>query len=326
MRRLCLLVAVCLVVPTAAASAETITFATLAPKQSPWGKTLSGWAFAVKRKSKGKLKIKIFYNGAHGDEGAVVRKMRSGQLDGAIVTSVGLSKIYKNILVLHAPGLARNWSQLDKVRNAMMPEFQKGIAAEGFHLLGAIDFGLQMTLSKGKGIRTPDDFKGMKVYRWSDDIIAPVTAMVMGYTGVPKSSLGLLAALQSGQINTITVPLLMATNMQWASELDHITAMPVAAGVGGIVVSKKALDGLPRGLRKILLTTANRASKQMTRRIRKADRRAYKQLSKRMTVVKVGTREKARWRSKFKKVRANLAQGVFDKHLITKAESLAGVK
>ena len=306
------------------AKAETVTIGTLAPKKSPWGKVFSVWSKAVKKKSKGKLKLKWYYNGAQGDEGAMVAKMRSGQLDGAAVTSVGLSKIHKNILVLQMPGLVSKWSELDKVRNAMMPEFQKGMSKEGFYMLGTGDVGLARTMSKGKAIRNPSDLKGMKVYRWSDDIIAPVTGSVIGYTGVPKSVPSLLPALQSGQVNVITVPALAAAQLQWAPQLDHIVDQPAGAGVGGLVMSKKTLDGLPGDVKRMLKKTGKKAGKMLTKRIRKEDKKAYKRISKKMTVVKLSSSEKKTWRKVFKKIRRNLAQGTFPSSLVKKAESLAG--
>ena len=53
--------------------------------------------------------------GVRGDEELVVRKMKSGQLDGAAVTAVGLSKIVPNALVLQLPGLFDSYKELDYV-------------------------------------------------------------------------------------------------------------------------------------------------------------------------------------------------------------------
>src|SRR4051812_33240765 len=85
-------------------AAEVIKIGTLAPAASPWGQVFKIWADAVSKKSSGAVELQFFYNGQQGDEGAMVGKMKSGQLDGAAVTAVGLSKIYKPILALQIPG------------------------------------------------------------------------------------------------------------------------------------------------------------------------------------------------------------------------------
>src|SRR5689334_12639217 len=120
---------------------EVIKIGTLAPKSSPWGQVFTVWETAVKTKSNGALELQFFYNGQQGDEGAMVGKMKAGQLDGAAVTAVGLSKIYKPILALQMPGLFTSWAKLDNARDVMKGEFEKGANDAGFSILGWGDVG-----------------------------------------------------------------------------------------------------------------------------------------------------------------------------------------
>src|SRR4051812_30138352 len=100
------------VLPNEARAEDTLKIGTLAPKQSIWGQVFAVWATAVDKKSDSKLKLDFFYNGQQGDEGAMVSKMKAGQLDGAAITAVGLSKIYKPILALQIPGALTSWDKL----------------------------------------------------------------------------------------------------------------------------------------------------------------------------------------------------------------------
>lgn len=303
---------------------EDVSFGTLAPEESPWGKVFKAWAKAVAKKSDGKMKLTWYFNGSQGDEKAMIAKIRSGQLNGAAVTSVGLSDVYKPFLALQMPGLFTSWETLDKARDAVMPEFQEGAKKEGFEVVGSGDVGLAHTMSKGKAIKSPDDLASMKVYAWSDDIMAPTTASVIGYTPVKSSVPGLLPALSSARINVITVPALAATQLQWAAHLDHVNEQVAGVGIGGLVVSKSKLESLDGDLRSVLLKTGNKAGKMLTERIRDEDEKAYKHVKKKMTVVKLSDAEQARWRSVFKKVRKKLGQGTFSPELVQKLEGLAG--
>src|ERR1700723_1953170 len=91
------------------ADTVTLTVGTLAPAESPWGKVFKVWKKAVNLRTNGSLDLQFFWNGQQGDEGAMVGKMRTGQLDGAALTANGLSMIYKDVLVLQLPGLFRDW-------------------------------------------------------------------------------------------------------------------------------------------------------------------------------------------------------------------------
>src|SRR5215475_6451774 len=132
-----------------ARAAEVIKIGTLAPAASPWGQVFKIWAEAVKKRTNEGVELQFFWNGQQGDEGAMVGKMKDGQLDGAAVTAVGLGKIYKPIVALQIPGLFTTWAKLDAARDAMKGEFEKGVSDAGFTLLGWGDVGAAHVMSKG---------------------------------------------------------------------------------------------------------------------------------------------------------------------------------
>ena len=310
---------------TSAASAkDEVTIGTLAPKKSEWGKVFNVWAKAVKKKSDGNLKIKWYFNGQQGDEKAMVAKIKSGQLDGAAVTSVGLSAVYKDFVALQMPGLCTDWGCLDKVRDAVLPELRQGAESNGFVFLGTGDVGLAHTFSKGKAIRTPDDLKAMKVYQWVDDPQGPTIASEIGYTGVKTTVPGLLPKLSSGQINVATVPALACEQLQWASHFDHANKQAAGVAVGGLIMSKAKVDALPGDMKELLLKTGKKAGNMLTERIRKHDAKAFDRIAGRMTLVTLTSDEMARWNGIFKGVRKRLGQGTFSAAWVSKLEGLAG--
>ena len=307
-----------------ASAGEEISLGSLAPKKSPWGKVFTAWSKAIKKKSDGQLKLNWYFNGQQGDEKAMIAKIRAGQLDAAAVTGVGLSAIHKDVMALQMPGLCTNWDCIDKVRSATLNDFQSKMNSEGFVYLGVGDVGLARTMSKGKAIKTPKDLTTMKVYAWQDDVAAPSLTKTIGYTPVYSSVPGLLPALSSGRINVISVPCLAATQLQWWSHLDHINTSVVGIGIGGLVISKKRLDGLPSDLKALMEKIGKKAGKMLTKRIREEDNKAYEMMKKRMTVVKLNPAQKARWKSIFKKVRRELGKGTYPADLVNKLNTLAG--
>ena len=305
-------------------AAEVIKIGTLAPGASPWGQVFKVWAEAVSKKSDGKLELQFFYNGQQGDEGAMVGKMKAGQLDGSAVTAVGLSKIYKPILALQMPGLFTTWAKLDAARDTMKGEFEKGAKDAGFAILGWGDIGAAHVMSKGVAIKAPEDIKGKKPYMWRDDAVAPVLFQVIGgITPVPLNVPEVLPNLNTGAVNLLTAPALAAEQLQWASKLDTIVEDTAGLAIGALVLSSKRLDALPEDLRTILLDTGKIAANALTKRIRTEDDAAFARMKSKMTVIKLTADERAKWEAVFKQTRQRLAQGTFSPELVAKLEGLA---
>lgn len=310
--------------PSVHAQEHTLKIGTLVPKSSPWGKVFVTWEMAVNEKSGGRLALQFFYNGQQGDEGAMVGKIKSGQLHGAAVSGVGLGKVYKPITALQMPGLFSSWGALDAARDALSAEFMKGASDAGFTVLGWYDVGATRTLSKGFDLRKGTDFRGKKPFVWRDDVIFPVTLQVIGgVSGVSLNIPEVLPNLNTGAINIVNAGALEAEQFQWASKLDRVAAEPHAFAIGGLIMSTKQLDALPADLKAILVDTGKVAAAALKTRIRSEDNSAYTRLAGKMTKVTPTAAEKDAWNLLYKQVRARLAQGTFDPGLVTRLESMS---
>ena len=127
---------------TEVSAKTTLRIATLAPKASSWGMVVKVWRKAVIKKSGGALDLKVFYNAVQGRENAMVGKMKAGQLDGALLSTQGLSAINPDVRALALPGLILDWNSLEKVRKALTPAFKNAYEEKGFILYGWSDAGL----------------------------------------------------------------------------------------------------------------------------------------------------------------------------------------
>lgn len=308
------------------AEPKEVTVGTLAPKSSAWGKVFQIWQDAVAEQSKGDLKLTFFWNGSQGDESAMVEKMKAGrQLDAAAVTAVGLSKIWRPVLALQAPGLFRSWGALDKARDSMKGEIDSNFESAGFKLLGHGDVGMAHVMTKGYAVRVPDDLKGKSPYMWDADVVAPVLYRTIGgVTPKPMTVPAVLPALNAGTVDMVNAPALAASQLQWASKLDHIIVQPSGCGIGALVMKKSTLDGLSADQSKLLLDTGAAAAKGLTDRIRKEDQKAFDTLKGKMEAADLNAEEQGKWNEVFKKTRAALKQGVFDPALLDKLEGMSG--
>lgn len=323
MNKTMLLVMMLSSLPMSAVAAPTVLkVGSLAPRESPWGQVLRVWAKAVKEKTKGEVELEIFWNATQGDEGAQMSKMKTGQLDGAIVTAVGLGVVDPNVNVLQVPGLYASWVQLDKVRDALKPRFDKTFRDAGFELIGWGDIGLDRLMSKGFPVKTPSDLKGKRPWVWREDPVLPPFFQAAGVVPVPTSVPEAVTELSTGNVNIMSVSALAAEQLQWSSRLDFVNLMVMAPNIGGMVFSKAKLDSLTASQREVVLETGKIASKALTERIRKEDATALDRLKKRMTVVEPSEADLKAWAVLFDDMRGRMAKGTFPPELLKQVEGL----
>jgi TRAP-type C4-dicarboxylate transport system substrate-binding protein len=278
-----------------------LKMATLAPPQSPWGKVFKKWSKRVKNKTDGEVELTWLWNGTAGPEGGAVGKIKSGQLQGAAITAVGLSAIHKPIVALQMPGAFDSWSDIDKARETLAKEFQSAAESKGFYISGWGDVGIGRVFSKGFAVKVPDDLKGKKPAVIREDVIGPkIYEAIGGVTPVPGSVTEFLPMLNSGAINVMNTPPLACEQLQWASKLDHINTARTYFGIGALVLSQKALEKLSAEQRAIVEEQGKKAARRLTKQIRKKDDEALDRLKKKMTVHEPTDAEKAEWKKVFK--------------------------
>lgn len=295
---------------TALADAKELKLGTLAPKDSAWGKVFGAWSKAVQEESNGAVKLTWFYNGAKGDEIAMVGKMRSKELDGAAITGTGLAQIWPHVGALQMPGLFPTWAKLDSVREKLSPKFDKEFASQGFVILGKGDVGMAHLMSRGVAIRTPDDLKKAHPFYISGD---PIGQKFLETVGVPSPKAltvpAILPAVSSrteGAIDVINSPSIAAEQLGWAPHMTHINNMASGIGIGALVMYKETYDGLPADAKAVLERTGKNTGRLLTDRIRAIDEQAFNRLKGNKTVIELNDAEKAAWAATFAKVRAAL--------------------
>jgi len=302
----------------------TLTVGTLAPAESPWGKVFKVWRKAVGLRTNGAVDLQFFWNGQQGDEGAMVGKMRTGQLDGAAVTANGLSMIYKDVLVLQLPGLYRNWGKLDTARNGMKARFDSEFDKQGFKVLGWGDVGMAHIMSKGFDVHTPDDLKHKNSFFISGDPIEPMFDAAIGdITPKQVSVPEILTGLTAGTINVVNAPALAAEQLQWAARLDHMNSGVTGIGIGALLFTSAKINSLPADAQTALLESGRAAGEALTVSIRNEDAAAFARLKARMVTIDPSPTEQAAWDKIFADTRARLRGATFNAQVFDEAVRLA---
>jgi TRAP-type C4-dicarboxylate transport system substrate-binding protein len=291
-----------LLLAASSGATTTLRMATLAPKESPWGKVFRAWSGAVRHKTHGTVEATWLWNGVGGPERSVVAKIRGGELAGGALTAAGLASAYKPIIALQMPGAFDTWAELDKARAALRPEFDAELSSAGFEVVGWGDVGRARIFSKGFEVRMPADLRGHAPVMGIDDSIAPKVLAVIGHvTGRPADVNEILPMLENGSIDVVTAPALAVEQLQWAAYLDHMNTGVAAFGIGATVLSQGALASLTADEREIVLDTGRRASQVLEQQIRNEDDSSFARLKRKMTVHEPTDAERAAWHDVWKK-------------------------
>ena len=245
-----------------------LKFATLAPVGSTWMNIIAEWASKVDKESQGRLKFKFYPGGVSGDEPDMLRKIRFGQLNGAAMTGHGIGYIYSPARVLEIPFLFRTYGEVDYVRAKMMPEIRAGFRKNDYELLGWMEIGFVRFFSRTP-IHSMEDLKKRRIWLWQGDPLGMAVFSASDISPVPLPITEVFTSLSTGLIDTVIAPPLGAIALQWFTKTPYMTEIPMADGIGGLVVSSKFFNKLPKDLQELLLRTGNEASEKLLIETRK---------------------------------------------------------
>lgn len=308
---------------TAAADGPiVIRYASLAPGASAFGKVLKAWNRSVQKETEGRVEIRFYSGGSQGDERDFLRKIRVGQIDAAGVTAIGLGMVVRPILVLMAPGLITDYDQLNRVRKAMRPRFDKLFDDAGFELLVWGDGGLNRLFSTQPFAR-PDDLKRGRPWAWKDDPVYSAFISAIGANPVRVGAMEVYGGLQTRMIDFVPASAITALAFQWHTKLNYVSKQNINIIIGGSIIDKKKLAELTHGDRKVLRDTAVRAVAAMDKIVLRDDARAYQVMLERGLKEVDLSPHQAEWDAVAKKTREELAGRVYSRSLLETVEKLA---
>lgn len=261
------LAAACLAAATA--SAETVVkLASLAPSGSSYHDILLDLQREWADVSGGKVELRIYADGVAGDEADVIRKMRVGQLQAAIVTGGGLPDIDPGFRAFQVPMTYESLAELDHVLAAMRPTLDGLLARHGFRGLGWADAGWLYFFTR-RPVVTPEDLKPQRIFVWAGADRLMEAWRDCGYSPVQLPATDIHTALQSGLIDAVNAPPLAALVNQWFASVPNMTTVRWVPLIAGFVITERAWRALPERLRPRLAAAADRAAERLRTEVRR---------------------------------------------------------
>lgn len=282
--------------PTAHANTQQLRIGSLVPKNSLYHRQLIDIADSWRTAQGTGARYVVFPDGAQGGEAEMARRMRIGQLQGALLSVVGLREIEPSIAALQAmPLLFRNWEEVDYVREKMRPAMEKKFMDKGFVVLAWGDAGWVRFFSKEAALR-PDDFKRMKFFAWGSEPDQQNIMKSLGYTPVPLETTDILPAIQTGMINVVPSTPYFALATQVFNSAPHMLEINWAPIVGALVVTRKAWEGMSPEVQKAVRAASDKAGAEIRTKARQEVEEAVDAMKKRgLTVNKPNAAQMKEW-------------------------------
>lgn len=277
-----------LVLPSAAPLAQAavqLRIGSVVPKNSLYHQKLLEIGEAWRGAQGTAARFAVFTDGSQGGEAEIVRRMRIGQLQGGLISVVGLRDIEPTIAALqNLPLLFRSWEEVDHVREKMRPSIEKRVLERGFVIIGWGDAGWVRFFSKEPALR-PDDYKGMKFFAWGSEPEQQAIMKSLGYTPVPLETTDILPAMQTGMINVVPSTPYFALATQVFGTASHMLEINWAPIVGALALTRRAWDTMSPAAQQALRTSGESASIAMRAQARKEVDEAVEAMKKRGLVV-----------------------------------------
>jgi len=294
-----------------------IKMATIAPEGSSWHRVLLDMGEEWKRISGGKVTLRIYPGGVVGDEEAMLRKMRVGQLQAAAISGLGLTFLDRSFYALHVPMMFASEEEFDYARSKLSPKLEKILEEKGFIVLNWGDAGWVRFFAKDP-FTHPSEMKPMKLYLGAGDAMLTQLYKEAGFRPVPISIVDMLPSLQTGLVEAFNAVPLAALAFQWFALAPNMADLNWSFLSGATVIDKRAWMKIPEELRPKILKVSRDASKRLRREIRTLNENAVKAMVENgLKVNHISSSVEAEWRKLvediYPQIRGKIVPaGVFD--------------
>ncbi|MBK6854580.1 MAG: TRAP transporter substrate-binding protein DctP [Burkholderiales bacterium] len=279
---------------SASAADKQLRIGTLVPKNSLYHRQLMELGEVWRTAQGGKSKYLVYPDGSQGGEAEMVRRMRIGQLQGALMSVVGLREIEASVAAMqNMPMLFRSWEEVDYVREKIRPVMERKFLDKGFVVLAWGDAGWVRFFSKDAAFR-PDDFKRMKFFAWGSETEQQDIMKSLGYTPVPLETSDILPAIQTGMISVVPSTPYFALAGQIYSTAPNMLEINWAPIVGALVITRKAWDDMSPEVQAAMRVASDKAGVNLRAQARLEVDEAVAAMKKRGLIVNKPSAEQMR--------------------------------
>ena len=276
-------------------TAQEIKLASVAPEASPWGRALNELALQWRDISNGRIRVRVYHNAIAGDESDILRKMRIGQLQAAVLTSSGMKQVVPEVFSVSVPFMIGSEAELNHVMDRIRPELNEQFERNRLHVLAWTRAGWVHFFSK-QPVTYPDDLKRQRLAADPGDPELLQAFRIMGYRPIPVPQQELLTSLNSGLVDSFYTSPLVAAGFQWFGLAPNMLDLKVAPFLGAIVITDAAWRRIPDSMKAALLRSSQSVADAIETEVNALENEALETMKRfGLTVQEVTPQVKSIW-------------------------------
>ena len=258
----------------------TLKIATISPEGSMWMTKMRQGAEQVTRETENRVKFKFYPGGVMGNDNAVLRKIRAGQLQGGAVVGGSLSKFFPANQIYAQPMKFTSQEEVDFVREHMDQFIIDGLYEAGFVTFGVTGAGFAYIMSQ-EPIETLADLQGKKVWIPDNDQSSLDAVRVFNINPIILPLSDVRTGLQSGLIDTVGTSPVGAVVLQWHTQIKYVTDLPLIYLYGIMAIDRDKFMKIDEPDRKIVTRIMTQSFKEIDVQNREDNAKALDALKKR---------------------------------------------
>jgi TRAP-type C4-dicarboxylate transport system substrate-binding protein len=224
-------------------AAQELRIATLAPADSQWMREMVAGGERILEQTGGRVTLKFRAGGVAGSDEQVLRKIRIGDLHGGAFTAGGLASVYPGLNTYGIPLIFESLDEVDHVRSHLDARIAAGLERAGFVSFGFSEGGFSNLMSNVP-VSHVDDLRRRKIWVPDNDPIAHQVLEALRLAPVPLELSDALLGLRRGLVDVVAASPVAALILQWHTEVEYRTELPVAYSMGVFAIANEVFYGL----------------------------------------------------------------------------------
>jgi len=256
-----------------------IKIATLAPQNSEWAEKFQKGSIEIQERTENRVKLKFYWGGAQGNAKKILQKIKIRQLHGGTFSPTDFQELYPDLNIYGLPFLFKDFDEVDYVRDRVDNQLEQGFKNLGFNTYGFAGGGFAYILSN-EPIREYEDLKNKKIWLPQGDLISYEAMRSLNLLPVPLPMTDVLTGLQTGLIDIVAIPPVVALALQWHTKINYITRVPVLYAMGFLAIDSKMINRINTDDREVLNEVISRIYSEVDSNSQQDSENAYEALSK----------------------------------------------
>ncbi len=284
------------------------------PPDHPYTLGMARYAQLVQERTRGRVAIQIHHSRELGDERQVVEGLQLGTIQLTVTSTGPLGGFVPEMNVVDLPFLFRSpehaYKVLDgEIGRGLLDRFEK----VGIKGLAFWENGFRHITTAKRPVREPSDLKGLKI-RVMENRVHQAAFRHLGADATPMAWGEVFTSLQQGLLDAQENPIPIIYTFKLNEVQKYLSLTGHVYSPAPVLMSKKAWDGLPPEIRKIMLDTALEVARYQRGLIREQEQQELRELQARGMIV-IENPDRAAFREAMRPVVGQF-EGQFGKDLV----------